>query len=120
MQFLSDCRDDNPINTCSLENLEVLDRALSSVAISREMRIHIYKVLSAILHLGNVVFEENRLSGKCQISQPSKFHFECTANLLNMSYTTLQTALLTRTIEINGSDQIMYEGLRRSFILQNS
>lgn len=100
-QLLSACRSNIS------ENLETVDRALESVGISHEERNRIYKILAAILHLGNVDIEEEISSEKCKISELSKIHLKHTAKLLNIEQQTLEIALLTRTIEINGSNQIM-------------
>lgn len=100
-QSLSACR------TNIIENLETVDRALESIGISHDERNRIYKIIAAILHLGNVDIEEENSFEKCKISELSKIHLQHTANLLNIGHQTLETALLTRTIEVNGSNPIM-------------
>lgn len=60
----------------------------------------IYRTLAAILHLGNVVFEETK-EGKIKISNQSIDHFENCARLLNMDKAIFQQAVLTRA-DING------------------
>lgn len=61
----------------------------------------------AILHLGNVVFEDNLLGDGCQIADYTANHFRCAAQLLEMDQTHLEMSLLTRKIEVNGSDSIV-------------
>lgn len=65
--------------------------------------MQIYRILAAILHLGNVVFEE-KFSGKCTISELSRVHIEHSARLLEINVKILESALLTRTIVVSGSD----------------
>lgn len=86
--------------------MEAIDGALNDVGISHADRMRIYKTLAAILHLGNVIIEEDILSEKCKISQLSKNHLEHAADLLNIDQQILETALLTRSIEVAGTDQI--------------
>lgn len=68
-------------------------------------KMEIYKILAGILHIGNVVFEEN-ISGKCEITEQTRIHFKFAANLLNVDESTLERALVTHSIEINGSETI--------------
>lgn len=89
------------------ENLEAVDSALARAGINNEQRLQIYKILAAILHLGNIVFEEKISTEKCRISELTKKHFECSAHLLNIEPRLLEIALLTRTIEPKYSETIM-------------
>ncbi|XP_055308258.1 uncharacterized protein LOC129572340 [Sitodiplosis mosellana] len=68
--------------------------------------MQMYRILAAILHLGNIEFEE-KLSEKCEISELSRVHLEQSARLLKIDENILKSALLTRSIIVNGSDIIM-------------
>lgn len=102
---MSDDRGSNSPN--NFMRFEEVDKLLAGMDISSEERMKIYSVLAAILHLGNVIIEENVSEDKCVISNLSVGHFENAARLLNIDQHTLETALLTRTIEVNGLDPIM-------------
>lgn len=75
------------------DDFNALDQALGNV------KLPIYGLLAAILHMGNVNFE-NDDSGYAQIAENSNESFECTANLLKMSKTQLKDALLNRTFTV--------------------
>lgn len=79
---------------------------MENVGISSEKRTNIYKILGAILHLGNVNLEVNNTTEKCQISNLSRHHFEYAARLLNIDQQLLERTIFTRRIEINGRDPI--------------
>ncbi|XP_031631814.1 unconventional myosin-VI-like [Contarinia nasturtii] len=104
--YLSDCRGQN--NSNGSIKLLTVDRALASFGISREKRTQIYQILGAILHLGNVVITQLE-SEKCTISESSIPHLEQSAHLLNTDQRLLKGALLTRVIELNGSDPIIMD-----------
>lgn len=84
---------------------QTVDENLEAVGIKSEERMQIYRILSAILHLGNIVFEE-KSSGKCEISAQSRTHLEHTVNLLKIDEKSLESALLSRTITVNISEKI--------------
>lgn len=63
----------------------------------------IYRLLAAILHMGNVNFENND-SGCAQIAETSNESFECAANLLKISNTQLKNALLCRKFTVERQD----------------
>lgn len=98
----------------------MVDRTLAIAGIPDEKRKQIYKVLAAVLHIGNVVIEENVKSGKCQISEPSRIHFEHAAHILNIEQQFLETTLLTHTIEVNGSEQIMSVRTRKKIEINSN
>lgn len=104
LQYLS--LDLSTLKSSTSENFEAVNRALERVGVSNEKIMRIYRILAAILHLGNIAIKDDNSSSKCEILQVTRFHFEITADLLNIEQQTLETALLTRDIEVNG-DQIM-------------
>lgn len=79
---------------------------MASAGIPTAQRNDLYTILAAILHLGNIVLEEISES-KCKISNSSRDHFENAARLLNIDQHTFETALLTRTLEVKGSEPIV-------------
>lgn len=68
-------------------------------------RFNIYKMMSAILHLGNIDFEGT--DSGVQIGVSTKHHVTIGSKLLNTSSDDLERAILCRSIEVAGS-VIMY------------
>lgn len=99
MQYLSG-------SSNNTSDFSTLDRHMANVGISTEDRLKIYKILGAILHLGNVRLEVDNTTEKVQISDLSRSHFEYAAQLLNIDQRLLEMAILTRRIEINGCSPI--------------
>lgn len=87
-------------------DFEAVDRALSSIGVSSDERMRVYRILAAILHLGNIIFEETS-NGKCRIVADTRIHFENVARLLEIDVEILESALLTRKIEIS-TEKITY------------
>lgn len=86
---------------------EAIDKNLASFGISSEKRMQTYEILAAILHIGNVIIEEDPSDGTCRIYQLSLGHFKQAAKLLKIDEQTLETSLLTRSIKVNGSEPIL-------------
>lgn len=84
-----------------------MDKALERIGISHNERHRIYKILAAILHLGNVEIEDEIGSDKCKISEQSRKHLKCAAILLDIEQEVLEIVLLTRSIDVKGSEPIM-------------
>lgn len=91
----------------SSQDFVSINKALFEIGMTKEEKTNIYKILAAILHLGNVVFVDNPLTEVCQIADSTKTHFSCAAKLLNIATETLEKSLLTRKMELKGSDPIM-------------
>lgn len=98
----------------NFHDFTTIDKALIEIGMGNEERIKIYKILAAILHLGNVIFVENPLTGGCQIADSTQKHFYYAAQLLNMDSKTLEINLLTRKMEVTGCEPIV---LVRIFVL---
>lgn len=92
-------------DNAQVPDFKLIDKELSQIGIPYNRKIHYYKILAAILHLGNVIFQEDSISGKCRISQSTKPHTEIAVTLLNIEQSVLEAAILTRYIEI-GSEKI--------------
>lgn len=85
----------------------LVDNALVELGVSNEGRIKIYKILGAILHLGNVTFEKNSCQEGCQITFSTRNHFIYAAQLLEIEQEILEEYLLKRKMEVRGSDPIL-------------
>lgn len=96
---MSNCRACNNLNIA--QDLEALDKELTCIGTSHVERIQIYKILAAILHLGNIEIEETN-SGESQISETSRIHLKHMSNLLNIEQQIIEKSLITRSIDING------------------
>lgn len=70
-------------------------------------RSKIYKVLAAILHLGNIDFEGDVLTEKSRIIESTAIHLSYAAQLLEIGEEILKKSLLTRKMEVPGSDPIV-------------
>lgn len=57
LQYLLDCQGHN--NSKITGDLTAVDRSLDTLGIVQGKKRKIFNILAAILHLGNVVFEEN-------------------------------------------------------------
>lgn len=102
---MSNCRDNN--NRCSFQYIQAVDNAFSDIGVSNDEKSKIYKVLAAILNLGNVDFEEDISTGKSQVVEITQIHLCYAAKLLEIDAKVLETSLLTREMEIPGSNPIM-------------
>lgn len=95
----------SPYNISYCHDLNDVDTKLECMGISRELRVEMYKILAAVLHLEKLVLEEDN-AGKCQISESSRMHLDHITNLLEIDEQSLERSLLTHNITVNGSDQI--------------
>lgn len=80
---------------------------MTDVGMSNKEWIKLYKILAAILHLGNVILEENPSGEGCVIVDGTRSHLKYAAHLLDIEEETLKTSLLTRTMELKGSNPIV-------------
>lgn len=94
-------------NDSSDIRFDAIDENLASFGISIEKRMQTYEILAAILHIGNVIIEEEPSDGTCRIYQLSLGHFKQAARLLKIDERILETSLLTRSIEVNGTKPIL-------------
>lgn len=79
---------------------------METIGLSQKEIMEIYKILAAILHIGNIHFEEESATGKLGISNHTKIHLDYACQLLNVAPKVLETSLLMRDIDIKGSDSI--------------
>lgn len=82
----------------------VLDGALSRLGLSETQRMEIYGLVSAVLHLGNIDFEENPndARGGCQLTAASEKALTTTAKLLGVDPFELKQALVSRVMLSKG------------------
>lgn len=80
---------------------------------------HIYRLLAAILHLGNVNFESEEL-GYAQIAVISSKALELSANLLGLSKTELKDAILNRTFTTHSDCITMRNDVLMAISTRNS
>lgn len=104
-KYLSEYHQNADSNT--FQEFGAINKALIDVELTAEARIKIYKILAAILHLGNVTFEENPSVDGSQIAESTANHFRYAAQLLGIQQRSLEISLLTRKMEITGSDPIV-------------
>lgn len=86
------------------EDFQTLDKALTRLGMSEENKFGIYALVAAVLHLGNVSFEEipDDVRGGCQVSQSSERALAMTANLLGVDASELRQALVSRVMQSKG------------------
>lgn len=106
LQYLSNNQDLDYLRDS--QNLQKIDSSLANCGVSSFERQRIYKILAAILHLGNISFKEIESNEECIFSESSIVHVVSVAQMLDIDQTTLESALLKRTINVKESDQIMY------------
>lgn len=82
-----------------------MDKALAHFGHSKVARSAIYKLIAAILHLGNISIQEKN-SNEGEICAESKCHLEFAANLLQVKMEQLEKVLLTRCFQINGTNEM--------------
>lgn len=93
------------MNSANFQSVEAL---LTNAGISKEKRMKIYETLAAILHLGNVVIEDDISEGKCKISNLSMKHLENVARLLQIEKVALESALLSHNMEVMNRESLTY------------
>lgn len=81
-----------------------LDQALSRLGLSENQKFEIYSLVSAVLHLGNISFEDNPedAKGGCKVSQDSEKSLTITAKLIGCDPFELRQALVSRVMQSKG------------------
>lgn len=86
-------------NPCA-DDFAALDNSLKELGLCDELRCKIYHHLGAILHLGNVCFENN-VEGYAEVSGDTSAQcIEWAANLLNIDSNQLKRSLLKRKYKL--------------------
>ncbi|XP_049304890.1 myosin heavy chain 95F isoform X2 [Bactrocera dorsalis] len=81
-----------------------LDRALGRLGLSEVNKLEIYSLVAAVLHLGNIAFEEipDDARGGCQVSETSEKSLTITSKLLGVDPSELRQALVSRVMQSKG------------------
>ena len=82
------------------EEFRHLDQSMNCVGLSPQEKMDLFRVVAAVLHLGNVNFEEETLNkkGGSVIASKSKVSLQGTANLLGIEPEELQRSLTSRVM----------------------
>lgn len=99
-----------------------MDQALTRLGLSESTKLEIYALVAAVLHLGNVTFEENPddVRGGCQVSKSSEQALAITSKLIGVDSFELRQALVSRVMQSKGGGikgtVIMYVKLSFIFV----
>lgn len=86
-----------------VEDFQNVDRALSSIELTPAEKFNIYSIVAAVLHLGNVEFEENAENSKggSKVLDRCEKSLKIAAELLSVDCDELRQALLTKVMMTN-------------------
>lgn len=86
------------------EDFSALDKALSRLGLSNNDKLAIYALVAAVLHLGNISFEDmpDDVRGGCQVSDSSEKTLNLSAQLLGLDDFELRQALVSRVMQSKG------------------
>lgn len=78
-------------------------QALNSIELSEAEKLNIYAVVAAVLHLGNIEFEENvdNNKGGSKVAESGERSLNVAAELLSVDGEELRQALLTKVVVTN-------------------
>ncbi|CAF2816565.1 unnamed protein product [Rotaria sp. Silwood2] len=84
--------DFNDFNQC--------DQSMSQIGVTDQDKLNIYSTVAAVLHLGNINFEDDPEStqGGCKITSATEKSLSITAGLLGLDQHDLRNALITRVL----------------------
>lgn len=80
-----------------------VDQIFGSLQFAEDKKITIYKILAAILHLGNIEFGNNGPDDEIHIIEATEHHIRIAADLLNVPANELENALLYHIMHVHGS-----------------
>ncbi|XP_028968775.1 unconventional myosin-VI [Galendromus occidentalis] len=87
------------------EDFKRLDKSLELIGLDKERRFYVYAIVAAVLHLGNVQFEENpddKKGGSKLRDKTSEIALKYAATLIGVDPEELQMSLLSRLITSKG------------------
>lgn len=86
------------------DDFQELDQALSTLGLTKATKLEIYALVAAVLHLGNITFEENPedVRGGCQVSKSSEYSVSMTSKLIGIDPSELRQALVSRVMQSKG------------------
>ncbi|XP_045467854.1 myosin heavy chain 95F isoform X3 [Harmonia axyridis] len=84
-----------------VDDFKILDEALDRIGLTQSDRFDIYKTVAAVLHLGNIEFEEDLddRRGGCRVAENKGNSLNVAAKLLNIDATDLRQALESRVMQ---------------------
>lgn len=84
-----------------VEDFKILDDALSRLGLGNKERFDIYSMVAAVLHLGNIQFEENPedTRGGCRVVQASEKSLIIASKLLGIDPSEMKQALVSRVMQ---------------------
>lgn len=84
-----------------VEDFNVLNQALTHLGLSNNQIMEIYSTVAAVLHLGNIEFEDNPEDSKggCRVAQSSERSLIMSAKLLGIDSNELCQALISRVMQ---------------------
>ncbi|XP_050667536.1 myosin heavy chain 95F [Leptidea sinapis] len=83
-----------------VEDFQRLHQALSRVGLSEEEKISVYSIVAAVLHLGNIEFEEEGgPRGGCKVCPNSEGTLQTAASLLGIEAGELRMSLVSRLMQ---------------------
>ena len=98
-------------------DFQTVDRDLANIGLTDEDRLSVYTAIAAVLHLGNISFEDNPEdnTGGCMLSPSSQSSLEITASLLGLEPPELRSALTSRIMQGKGNfGTIIHKKLKSS------
>lgn len=85
-----------------MHDISKIDQLFSILDINDDLKMKVYVRIAAIIHLGNIVFEEEEETSLCQITVSTRIHLNYAAWLLKINEKCLESSLLTRKLTVNG------------------
>ncbi|XP_035208221.1 unconventional myosin-VI-like [Stegodyphus dumicola] len=84
-----------------IKNFKTLDKALTNMGLADSDRVNIYTVVAAVLHLGNITFEDNPddCKGGCRLSPGTVDVLHTVSSLLGVDSQYLRQSLLSRVMQ---------------------
>lgn len=84
--------DVNDFNEC--------DQSMTQIGVSTQDKLNIYSTVAAVLHLGNINFEDDPEStkGGCKITPATEKSLGTTAEMLGLDQRDLRNSLITRIL----------------------
>lgn len=73
---------------------------MDHIGLSKQDKINIYSTVAAVLHLGNINFEDDPQStkGGCQVTNTTEQSLSITSSMLGLDVRELRNALITRVL----------------------
>jgi myosin-6 len=76
------------------------DQSMDQMGLSTQDKINIYSTVAAVLHLGNINFEDDPEStkGGCKVTSTTEQSLGITSEMLGLNVRDLRNALITRVL----------------------